>query len=847
MRLLALDANSIVNRAYYGVRPLTTKDGQYTNALYGFLHIFARLKEQAVPDAIVAAFDRHAPTFRHKMYEGYKAGRKGMPEELRSQMPILKELLPLLGCHIVEIDGFEADDILGTLATACRRDGHTCVIATGDRDSLQLVGDGVEVWLSTTKMGQPETVVMDTAAVENKYGLSPARLIDLKALMGDSSDNIPGVAGVGEKTAVGLLQQFGTLDNLYASLDTADMRDSLRQKLIAGKDSAFLSRTLGTICCEVPIETDIAAYRAGEWQKAPLAALLTRLEFFKMIEKWGLADISVPAVAAVAAPALVAASCADVLGGEGGVAAVPEADGVWLVRDGKAAFFAFDSADFAAAADILCDGAVNKQVHDGKPLFARLLKMGRTPAGFSMDTALAAYLLNPLSSDYSLPRLIQEYGVAAAEAADLPAFLCAFGVLAKTLGDAVDEQGQGALLREIELPLAMVLADMENVGFLVDADGIAAYGEKLATEIAALEAGIFEAVGYTFNLNSPKQLGKALFEDLGLPAKKKTKSGYSTNAEVLEGLRAAHPAVDMLLTYRTLSKLKSTYCDGLLKVIDADGRVRSSFNQTETRTGRISSTEPNLQNIPVRTAVGRELRRFFHAREGYLLIDADYSQIELRVLAHMAQDKTMLNAFNTGVDIHRVTASQVFGVAPDEVTSQMRSHAKAVNFGIIYGIGPHSLSQDIGVSFGQAKQYIADYLRHYASVDRFMQGLIDSAKESGYAKTLLGRRRPLPELRTGNAITRGFGERVARNMPIQGTAADIIKAAMVAVWRGLRERFPDARLLLTVHDELIVEAPAVQAEAVAAFVAAAMANAAQLSVRLDTDVHVGKTWFDTKE
>jgi len=847
MRLLALDANSIANRAYYGVRPLTTKDGQYTNALYGFLHIFARLKEQAAPDAIVAAFDRHAPTFRHKMYDGYKAGRKGMPEELRSQMPILKELLPLLGCHIVELDGFEADDILGTLAAACRRDGHTCVIATGDRDSLQLVGDGVEVWLSTTKMGQPETVVMDTAAVENKYGLSPARLIDLKALMGDSSDNIPGVAGVGEKTAVGLLQQFGTLDNLYASLDTADMRDSLRQKLAAGKDSAYLSRTLGTICCEVPIETDIAAYRAGEWQKAPLAALLTRLEFFKMIEKWGLADIPVAASVDNAVPALVAASCADVLGGEGGVAAVPEADGVWLVRDDKAAFFAFDSADFAAAADILCDSTVDKQVHDGKPLFARLLKMGRTPAGFSMDTALAAYLLNPLSSDYSLPRLIQEYGVAAAEAADLPAFLSAFGVLAKTLGDAVDEQGQGALLREMELPLSVVLADMENVGFLVDADGIAAYGDKLAAEIAALEAGIFEAVGYAFNLNSPKQLGKALFEDLGLPAKKKTKSGYSTNAEVLEGLRAAHPAVDMLLTYRTLAKLKSTYCDGLLKVIDTDGRVRSSFNQTETRTGRISSTEPNLQNIPVRTAVGRELRRFFHAREGYLLIDADYSQIELRVLAHMAQDKTMLDAFNTGVDIHRVTASQVFGVAPDEVTSQMRSHAKAVNFGIIYGIGPHSLSQDIGVSFGQAKQYIADYLRHYASVDRFMQGLIDSAKESGYAKTLLGRRRPLPELRTGNAITRGFGERVARNMPIQGTAADIIKAAMVAVWRGLRERFPDARLLLTVHDELIVEAPESQADEVAVFVAAAMANAAQLSVRLDTDVHVGKTWFDTKE
>ena len=851
MHLLLLDANSIINRAFYGVKPLTTKDGQYTNALFGFLNILSRLREQVQPDGIVAAFDRREPTFRHKMYDGYKAGRKPMPDELRSQMPILRELLPLLGCHIVEQAGYEADDILGTLSAAARRAGERCVIATGDRDSLQLIGGGVEVWLAATRSGAPETVVMDEAAVQEKYGLTPPQLIDLKALMGDASDRIPGVPGIGEKTALELLHTFGSVDGLYAHLDDPRIRDSVRRKLADGKESAELSRRLGTICCDAPIDTDLSHYLSGEWQKAPLAALLTRLEFFRLMEKWGLsaADADAAATPKAAVPALPALRRAPldlITDGKEPVTVWFDGDStIWLASGGAAAELSTEDAAFAATAALFSDPKRAKVIHDGKPLFALLLAHGIVPAGFTMDTALAAYLLDPLSSDYSLSRLAPMYGLTL-RGTELPAELCVLPALAGILHDRAQEQGLLPLLQETELPLAVVLADMENAGFSVDTDALAVYGKMLGEREEELRQGVCDAVGYTFNLNSPKQLGKALFEDLKLPAGKKTKSGYSTNADVLEKLRD-EPVVDMLLKYRTLAKLRSTYCDGLLKAVGADGRIHSSFNQTETRTGRISSTEPNLQNIPVRTPIGRELRRFFRAREGCLLVDADYSQIELRVLAHMANDPTMCGAFNTGTDIHRVTASQVFGVPLDEVTPLMRSRAKAVNFGIVYGIGPHSLAEDIGVSYTEAKRYIEGYLAHYAAVDGFMRGLIEKAKADGYAETLFGRRRPLPELRTGNAVTRAFGERVARNMPIQGTAADIIKRAMVRVWLRLRREYPDARLILQVHDELIVEAPAEKADAVAALLAEEMAAAAQLSVALETDVHTGKTWFDTKE
>lgn len=856
MKLLVLDGNSIINRAFYGIKLLSTKDGLYTNALYGFLNIYQKLLDMTGPDHVAAAFDLSAPTFRHEAYDAYKAGRKGMPEELRQQMPILKELLPLLGCAVVEKEGYEADDILGTLSLAAAQQGGECFIATGDRDALQLVGDGVTVLLAATKMGRPETTVYDVPAIREKYGLDPAQLIDLKALMGDTSDNIPGVPGVGEKTALDLMHRFGSLDALYADLDGAELRDSLRQKLAAGKDSAYLSRTLGTICRTAPVDVNLEIYRLQPYRREELAKMLTKLEFFKLLDKWGLNASAAEEEGEQAAPPPQSST---ILEGEAAMAAVDQAakagrldllpvfdegslTGIWAATPEGTAHVTAKDAGWDRIPTLL--RRVKVRTHDSKPLFAALLREGDGPQ-IELDTMLAGYLLNPLASGYALTRLEQEYGFPpvgeeeAAQTARLPE-------LADKLAKEAALHGQSDLLRDVEQPLAEVLAAMENEGFAVDKAGIAAFGAVLQDRIDDIQRQITEAVGYAFNLNSPKQLAKALFEDLGLPAKKKTKSGYSTNAEVLESLRDAHPAVAMLLDYRMLAKLKSTYCDGLLKVVGADGRIHSSFNQAETRTGRISSTEPNLQNIPVRQELGRELRRFFIARKGWVLCDADYSQIELRVLAHMAGDPTMIQAFNSGEDIHRITASQVFGVPEELVTPLMRSRAKAVNFGIVYGIGAHSLSQDIQVSYGEAKQYIDGYLAHYSAVAGFMEDRIHRAKETGYAETLFGRRRPLPELKASNGVTRSFGERVARNMPIQGTAADIIKIAMVRVYRRLREEKLEARLILQVHDELIVEAPEREAEQVAVLLKEEMEAAAQLTVRLEAEVHVGPTWYDAK-
>lgn len=845
MRLMVIDGNSIMNRAFYGIRLLSTKDGQFTNALVGFLNIYDKLRKQAEPDGVVVAFDLHAPTFRHKMYNEYKAGRKSMPPELREQMPIIKELLPLMGCTVLEMEGYEADDILGTLARATAAAGGECVIATGDRDALQLIDEHVEVWLAATRQGQPETVIMDKAALFEKYGLTPQQMIDLKALMGDTSDHIPGVAGVGEKTALSLVQQFGDIDTLYAQVDTAELRPAVRQKLIDGRDNAFLSRTLGTICCDVPIDTDVAVYRQRPLEREGLARRLAKLELFRVIERWGLNDavVSTPAAEEATTEELNATECtpAEVLTaaqecGRLDVLFTNE-DTAEVLANGK---YAKASTANEALWAVLADGAVTKCTHDYKALAARMIDRGMTPAGFVMDTMLAVYLLNPLAKDYVLERSAAEYGVAAATAVET------VRKLADTLTPLLEEQGQSALLTDMELPLALVLAEMEAVGVGVDAAGIAAFGEALTGEIDRLQRAVWDAVGYEFNLNSPKQLAKALFEDMGLPAGKKTKSGYSTNADVLEKLQADYPVVAHLLTYRSLSKLKSTYCDGLLKQVEEDGRIHTSFNQTETRTGRISSTEPNLQNIPVRQELGRELRRFFRARDGWQLVDADYSQIELRVMAHMAGEETMKAAFNNGEDVHRITAAQVFGVPEEMVTSQMRSHAKAVNFGIIYGIGAHSLSEDIHVSYAEAKAYIEGYLHHYSAVAGFMESMVAEAKENGFAKTLFGRRRPLPELRATNGMMRSFGERVARNAPIQGTAADIIKFAMIRVRDRLLREGLEARLLLQVHDELIVEAPANEVAVVEALLCEEMENAAALSVTLTAEVHSGDTWYDTK-
>ncbi len=839
MSFLILDGNSILNRAFYGVKALTTKDGRYTNAIFGFLNIYFRLAELTGATHAAAAFDLNAPTFRHKLYADYKAGRRHMPDELREQLPVIKELLPLLGVSVVEQEGFEADDILGTLSKAAVEAGLPCYLATGDRDSLQLVGDGVTVLLASTKAGQPDTAQMDTAAIREKYGLPPERLIDLKALMGDASDKIPGVPGVGEKTALSLLQEFGTLDALYEQLEESALRPALKQKLLDGKESAYLSRTLGTICRDVPMETAPDRYLLQPMQKEPLSRLLTSLEFFKMLDKLELQAVTAPAPAQPCCAAYEPADIPTVYAADGTLDVLWDGTALTLLRGGRYA----DTALTAEALALLTDPAVPKRTHDGKALYKAMLSGGAQPQGFVMDTALAAYLLNPLSSDYSLPRLLTEYGIVGET--DTPA--CRFPALADTLTAAIEKDSQGQLLSTVEMPLSLVLADMECRGVCADREGLLAYGETLQTQIDRLQQEVWDAVGYEFNLHSPKQLAKALFEDLALPHGKKTKSGWSTSADVLEKLREVHPAVDGLLRYRTLAKLKSTYCDGLAAAIGADGRIRSTFNQTETRTGRISSADPNLQNIPVRTAEGRELRRFLKAADGCVLVDADYSQIELRVLACMAEDRTMIDGFNSGEDIHRITASQVFGVPLELVSPLMRSRAKAVNFGIVYGIGAHSLSEDLGVSFKEAKAYIDGYLSHYGGVAAFMDRLIDRARDCGYAETLFGRRRPLPELRAGNAMMRGFGERVARNMPIQGTAADIIKIAMVRVYDRLRRDGLQARLILQVHDELMVEAPLHEEAAVKALLKEEMEAAVSLAVNLDADVHSGITWYDAKE
>ena len=853
MKLLVLDGNSILNRAFYGIRLLTTKEGLFTNGIYGFLTMLQKLLNETSPDAVAIAFDMRAPTFRHKEYAGYKAQRKGMPEELAQQLPNLKELLKLLGYRLVECEGYEADDILGTLAKTCHDTGNECVLATGDRDSLQLVGPHVTVRLAATKFGQPQVTLYDEAKIQEEYGVTPKQMIDIKAIQGDTSDNIPGVAGIGPKGAGELVQKFHDLDSIYEQIDTLDIKEGMRQKLIAGKDSAYLSRKLGTICTEAPVDTNLSDYVPAPCDGEGAARLMAKLEFFSLIEKMGL-HAPAPQEAPAAAQRVEVAENADAgellaalrrRGRADLIAEYPEGKLRLYMNDGERVHVIDDG---ALVAKICADKTVRKNTHDVKPLFAKLDAQGARLENVGFDTMLAGYLLNPNASGYEPERLAQEYGVPVPEQGEnrLAALAGAMPALTDRLAEEIAKKNQTELLETIELPLAEVLAHMENVGFAVDGDGIKEYGNVLQKQIDEIQAQVYDAVGYEFNINSPKQLGDALFVKLGLSHGKKTKSGYSTSAEVLENLRYDHPAVEMVLNYRTLAKLKSTYCDGLLKVIAPDGRIHSSFNQTETRTGRISSTEPNLQNIPVRTDLGRELRRFFIAREGWVLVDADYSQIELRVLAHVADDKNMIQAFRDNDDIHRRTAAQVFHMPESMVTPIMRSRAKAVNFGIVYGIGSFSLSKNIGVTRKEAETYIRDYLAHFAGVDDYMKRVVADAKERGYAETMFGRRRYLPELTSSNFNMRSFGERVARNMPIQGTAADIIKIAMIRVEERLKKENLRARLILQVHDELIVEAPKEEAERVAALLTEEMQNAVSLSVPMTAEANIGRTWYDAK-
>ncbi len=851
MRLLAVDGNSILNRAFYGIRPLTTKDGQYTHAIYGFLTMLEKIKSDTNPDAVAIAFDLKAPTFRHKAYAGYKAQRKGMPEELHQQLQPLKDLLTLLGYTLVSCEGYEADDILGTFATVCEQSGNECIIATGDRDSLQLVSKKVSVRLAATKQGAPTAVLYDENKIMEEYGVTPSQLIDIKALQGDSSDNIPGVAGIGPKGAGDLIRRFGSLDGVYENIDSEYIKAGTRNKLTADKDNAYLSRMLGEIYRSVPIDTDLESYRVNMTEPDKAAGFMAKLELFKLIDKLGLHDASCNIVSTQQESYQVSV---EPMGAE----FKPSDDSVVDAEFSAGSFvrfFVFTENKIYISEDedvfkTYLKDKNPKTVYDSKPIYAYADRQGIDMDVVSFDVTLAAYLLNPSSSDYSPERLCAEYRIEEPQLCDNDTDISpAYGALsriARALRREIDEKNQHNLLTDIELPLAAVLARMENLGFLVDRQGIEQYGEYIGQMLTSMEQSIYDAVGYEFNINSPKQLSEALFEKLMLPAKKKTKSGYSTNADVLEELRPHHPVVGMILEYRTFAKLKSTYCDGLLKVIGEDGRIRSSFNQKETRTGRISSTEPNLQNIPVRTELGRELRKFFVAPEGCVLVDADYSQIELRVLADIADDENMRNAFLSNTDIHTVTASQVFGMPVDMVTPIMRSRAKAVNFGIVYGIGAFSLSKDIGVTNREAAAYIKSYLAHYAGVDRYMKNVIENARETGYVETSFGRRRYLPELTASNHMTRAFGERVARNMPIQGTAADIIKIAMVRVDRRLREEGMASRLVLQVHDELIVEAPEYEAMRAAMLLQEEMENAVRLSVPLTAEAAMGKTWYDAK-
>ncbi len=845
MKLLVVDGNSILNRAFYGIRLLTTKDGQFTNAIYGFLTMLLKIQEDVTPDAVAIAFDLKAPTFRHKAYDGYKSNRKGMPEELHQQLQPLKDLLTLLGYTIITKEGYEADDILGTLSHTCKVNGDECVLATGDRDSLQLINDKVTVRLASTKGGKANAILYDEKKIMEDYGVTPRQLIEIKAIQGDSSDCIPGVPGIGPKGAGDLIQRFNNLDYIYENLDTIDIKDGMRKKLRENKDSAYMSRMLGEIKLDIPIDTDINHYLVNCTQPDEASRMMAKLELFSLIDKFKLKEVE----SAEETPkekkkySLNEKNTIDLLGKELYIYSNSKSKGdidyLYIIEENEI----IKTTDV----DTVLKSENKKYVYSSKELFAYANKKGFEIKNLVFDITLASYLLNPNSSSYDIDKLNGEYEVETYDGED--EFLCNIAPmidLCNILEKKIEQCNQKKLLNEIEIPLSNVLAKMENLGFAVDKQGIEDFGKMLKENIENLKSEIYNSVGREFNINSPKQLGVALFEDLALPCKKKTKSGYSTSADVLESLKNQHPVVSMVLQYRTLSKLNSTYCEGLLKVIGDDGRIHSSFNQTETRTGRISSTEPNLQNIPVRTELGREMRKFFTAREGWVLVDADYSQIELRVLADISGDKNMIDAFKNNQDIHAITASQVFNMPLDFVTGEMRSRAKAVNFGIVYGIGAYSLAKDIGVTNKEAKNYIESYLKHYSGIDKYMHDVVEKAKDTGYVETVFGRRRYLPELSASNGMTRAFGERVARNAPIQGTAADIIKIAMIKVDKRLTEENLEARLVLQVHDELIVECPSHESMRVAMILQEEMEKAVSLSVPLVADSAVGKTWYDAK-
>ncbi|MCQ2441589.1 MAG: DNA polymerase I [Oscillospiraceae bacterium] len=896
MKLMVLDGNSIANRAFYGIKLLSTRDGQFTNAVYGFLTILNRLLEEEQPEALCVTFDRKAPTFRHLAFADYKANRHGMPEELRQQMPVLKEILSAMRIPCYEMDGWEADDLIGTISRRCEAEGWDCAIVTGDKDSLQLVTEHTTVKLVTTRMGKTTTESVTPDVFFEKYGFEPKKLIDLKALMGDSSDNYPGVKGIGEKSALSLIQNYGSVAEIYAHFDEIPLKPAQRKRLDEGREEAKLSYDLATIRCDAPLDFAPGDNLRKEPENGRLYELFRRLEFHKLIEKYGLTPemtTTTPVSASVepTAPEEQQAVNCEIRVPESAEALEPLLNGwkasPWvtvnvlpdfsavaidnLVLDGVCIGVVLyrdklGDALYQKALEALFSDQVKKVAHRVKELMNALLGEGYSTDGFLFDTALGAYLLNPTAGSYELNELFQTYcggqlpspkyleenafSPLASEAdkalseAALLSWSTACGAVYEQMLPKLEELGMMELYNTVELPLCSVLAEMERAGVLVDKDALERFGTTLSQGIDKTQREVFQSAGVEFNINSTKQLGEVLFEKLNLPSGKKTKRGYSTSAEVLEKLRGYHPVVEGVLEYRQLTKLKSTYVDGLTREIAEDGRIHTNFQNTVTATGRLSSTEPNLQNIPVRTQLGAEMRKMFIAGSGNVLVDADYSQIELRLLAHIANDANMIANYQQGGDIHAATAASIYGVPLELVSKQMRSSAKAINFGIVYGMSAYSLSEDLHISVGEAKDYMNRYFSNFSGVLKYQKDIVAEAKENGYVSTLQGRRRWLPELKSSNYPLRQFGERVALNMPIQGTAADIMKLAMIRVQNRLKAEQLTGRLVLQVHDELIVECPEAEAEQVAKLVQEEMENALALRVPLVAEAQIGQSWSD---
>lgn len=897
-KLIVVDGNSIVNRAFYGImgsKMLQTADGTYTNAIYGFLAILFKELEDIKPDYIAVAFDLKAPTARHKMYDGYKANRKGMPDELAAQMPILKKVLKAMNITIIEREGYEADDVLGTLSVMGEKAGLEVILLTGDRDSFQLATDKVSIYIPRTKAGKTETDIFDRNKVKEVYGVEPKQMIEVKGLQGDTSDNIPGVPGIGEKTALSIIKEYGTIDNLYEMIDagTDNLKGKQREKIVENKELAMLSKTLGTINLEAPVEKEIEDLKLQEWNKQEVLTIFKELRFNRYIERFNLNEevsakenldeekesssvefekelISEEKFLELKDKIIDEKICYFYIetkeNHDSIIKKSPKAISIYLKNENKV--YNMSISNLEIMREIFENENIIKCSYDLKETYILSLENGIEPKNFMFDIRIAGYLLNSVSNLYSIPDLMNQYlgkeldckegkqvqinlfdSLEQDEKVDETSSIYAYSIgnLHDVLLKELEKNEMLELFNNIEMPVLEVLADMQFRGMYVDKDELVSYGDELKARIEELTNIIHNLAGEEFNINSPKQLGEILFEKLKLPVVKKTKSGYSTDVDTLEKLQGEHDIIEYILEYRQLTKLNSTYIEGMIPFINSKtGRIHSYFHQTVTATGRISSTEPNLQNIPTRIEIGKKLRKVFKSSEGKIFLDADYSQIELRVLAHVSEDEIMVENFNNDEDIHAQAASRVFGVPLEEVTKDLRSKAKAVNFGIVYGISDFGLAGQIHSSRKQAKQYIEQYLEKYSGIKRFMSDVVEEAKEKGYIETMYKRRRYIPELKSKNYMVRKFGDRVAMNTPIQGTAADIMKIAMINVFRVLKNKGLNSKIVLQVHDELLIETDISEKEQVKEILVSCMENATKLSVPLKVEVEEGYNWYDAK-